>query len=296
MLPQGQLNRQLFEAVVRSAPSIRYIDLHGEGEPTLHPEFAMMMRELRALGIDVGFITNGLLVTQDMASVIVDLGVRSVGISLDTLDPHVAAELRGTGPQVPLTAAKALLSRRYNGCRPDVYFCAVLLRRTFLKFDDLIALSKDLGMSPPSAQPLQRKQDYVAHYPPELNGEQLSMEQTEWLQWYLKRRSEQRRMSGLRTYYEDLFVGREHEPCPFAQHSLYVRANGGVFPCCFCQTDLLRFGKATVDAGVEEVTCSPTRMALIAAFEDGETPDACKGCWVPCRSNQKWEESDTNVR
>jgi len=281
---QGRLSLRLFDSILKSTPAARYVDLHGEGEPTLHPGLPAMLTKVRSIGIKVGFITNGVLLTKGLAGTIVDVGVGSVGISLDTVDSQISSELRGVDVQVPIGAAQILLSHRDDPQHPDVYFCAVLLRTTFGRFSELVSLSRDLGMSPPSAQALQGKPDYAVHYPAELDCESISEAQSDWLRDYLRRRSLQRRERGLRTYYEDLFSGREHEPCPFVRSSLYVRYDGEVFPCCFCQSKEASFGRAEDDVGIDAVTHSSRRLATIAVFENGGIPDTCRGCWVPHRN------------
>ena len=74
------------------------------GEPLLRADLPELLGEAARLGLAVGFVTNGSLITEELAATIVDSGVFNVNVSLDSLDPAIHDRLRG----VAGTTAKAL--------------------------------------------------------------------------------------------------------------------------------------------------------------------------------------------
>jgi radical SAM protein with 4Fe4S-binding SPASM domain len=57
------------------------------GEPLLRPDWSKLAGRLRAKGIEVKVLTNGLAVDTTVASQLLDTGVSGVGVSLDGLEP-----------------------------------------------------------------------------------------------------------------------------------------------------------------------------------------------------------------
>jgi len=74
------------------------------GEPLLRADLPELLGEAARLGLAAGFVTNGTLITEEVATAIVDSGVFNVNVSLDSLDPAIHDRLRG----VAGTTVKAL--------------------------------------------------------------------------------------------------------------------------------------------------------------------------------------------
>jgi radical SAM protein with 4Fe4S-binding SPASM domain len=70
------------------------------GEPLLKPGILDLLRELRRLRFPFGMVTNGWLLTRDLARAVIDSGIGAITLSLDA-PPAVNDALRGPG-----TAAK----------------------------------------------------------------------------------------------------------------------------------------------------------------------------------------------
>lgn len=83
-MPQRHMEQDVFNAILESLPAGHCtVSLQGEGEPTLHPGFIIMAKQVRESGYTPYTITN--------CSRIDPAGVAAIfpqiGISLDTLDP-----------------------------------------------------------------------------------------------------------------------------------------------------------------------------------------------------------------
>src|SRR3954465_2234192 len=68
---EGALAYEDFLTLVDALPSLRRLTLQGLGEPRLSPHLLDMVRHAAGRGIHVGFNSNGVLLTRDMAEKLV---------------------------------------------------------------------------------------------------------------------------------------------------------------------------------------------------------------------------------
>ena len=61
---------------------------HGAGEPLLYPDLKELLNEASKIKhLATGFMTNGMLLTEDMAKLLVDLQINSIAFSIDGVNP-----------------------------------------------------------------------------------------------------------------------------------------------------------------------------------------------------------------
>jgi len=85
------------------------------GEPLTKPGILDLFRELQRLGFRYGMVTNGWLLTDDIARAIVDAGMFSITLSLDA-PPPLNDQLRGEGTTLAVfTAVERLHRAGYSG-------------------------------------------------------------------------------------------------------------------------------------------------------------------------------------
>jgi MoaA/NifB/PqqE/SkfB family radical SAM enzyme len=75
--------------------TIKMVALNFAGEPLLHPNFSGMLRWVANNGWTVGFTTNGMLLTEEIARTIIETGVAKIDISLDAVGPRVEQMRKG---------------------------------------------------------------------------------------------------------------------------------------------------------------------------------------------------------
>jgi pyruvate-formate lyase-activating enzyme len=69
------------------------VTILANGEPTLHPDFARMIRYARARGLRVNFFTNGLCLDEDVARVIVETGAEEMFCTISAASAETYAAL-----------------------------------------------------------------------------------------------------------------------------------------------------------------------------------------------------------
>jgi len=88
-IEEGDLDPALFEQLLPSLAHTRFLVLNGIGEPLLHPQLARMIVRARSVMPEksiIGFQSNGLLFTQDRATELVQAGLDTVCLSMDSLE------------------------------------------------------------------------------------------------------------------------------------------------------------------------------------------------------------------
>lgn len=97
-VPEQDMSRETFEAVLDRLDRPEAVTLTGWGEPLMHPRLFEFIDRLHARwpGVDVGFTTNGHLLTDGMIDKILARGVARVNVSLEELpwaDDHGATRV-----------------------------------------------------------------------------------------------------------------------------------------------------------------------------------------------------------
>src|ERR671917_984130 len=80
---EGALAYEDFLALVDELPELRKLTLQGLGEPLLSPHLVDMVRHAAERGVEVGFNTNGTLLTRPIAEELVSAGLGWLHVSLD---------------------------------------------------------------------------------------------------------------------------------------------------------------------------------------------------------------------
>ncbi len=111
---EGDMDYSLFLKILDDAsefPDLRMIYFGGIGEPTVHPRFMDMVREVKKRGFAVGISTNGFLLTEKRMKEIVDLPVDLIFMSLDTL-PVQPTGIGHVVPGITLDRIKRIVEMR----------------------------------------------------------------------------------------------------------------------------------------------------------------------------------------
>ena len=101
--PLGLMSLDLFGAILddarRCRKTIRWLTLHNDGEPLLHPDLATMIHMAKSSGAVeyVHFNTNGQLLTEETAAALVKAGLDDITVSIDALTQETFARVKRAG-------------------------------------------------------------------------------------------------------------------------------------------------------------------------------------------------------
>jgi len=284
-MPPVDLDLRTFDAALEAFPEAQQLELQGEGESLLHPQFFDMAARAGQRGLRISFITNGSLFSPETVERILDASFDKVIVSLDSLQPETFRRLRGAAlPKVLDGLGRLAERKRVRGLSgPAIGLTATILRSTLGEIPALLALGHRLGLDGGlGLQVLNLMEGYARHYPPELADEVIPARE---LDAHL---SELRSLptlgarldgsSPLRGFFPDLYQDLQpgSRRCPWLEHGAYVTAEGFVTPCCMIKdVAALALGKIGVDRLVKMAGGRDRMRQQIAA---GQTPGPCQGC------------------
>lgn len=149
--PLGWMSVERFERIVaglpaRSAAPVT-LTFGGFGEPLVHPQWRQLIALSRARDLRVEIITNGLLLDDEAAAAMVDLGVGQVTVSFDGGDAEAYAWMRGAHAEGALAAIHRLRdARRRSRHAVAVGVAAVVTRSNVAGLPALLEWASDLKL------------------------------------------------------------------------------------------------------------------------------------------------------
>lgn len=94
---KGYMDIKTYRKIIDDAviSNIDSINLHGFGEPLLHPNLIYMIQYAKEKGINnVSFNTNGVLLTEDISLKLIESGLDFIKISIDSIDKEIYKHMR----------------------------------------------------------------------------------------------------------------------------------------------------------------------------------------------------------
>lgn len=275
-MAQRDLDWTAFRNFLFAHPHLRHIELQGEGEPLLHPRFFDMVASARARGIRVSLITNGSLLSAERVERLLDAGVGSIHVSIESADPTRFQAIRGGKFQKVKDGLSLLIARRRERAltEPVVGLAVTVLKSTIGGLDDVARLYLELGLDGGIvAQPLQPMPVYSRHYDAAMTDEVLTKGDAGTLADLRAAFAEHmpvRRAEDF--FYRALFEGFDpaRDNCPWLERGAYLDAGGGIAGCCFMK-DQAGMCRDPGDAAIR-------RTALHDALARGDVPKDCAGC------------------
>ncbi|MBW6473601.1 MAG: SPASM domain-containing protein [Anaerolineaceae bacterium] len=149
--PMGSMDMLTFEKIlagIKGLDPLPTVFIGGFGEPLAHPQFLEMVAAARKLGAQVEFITNGILLSEEIVKTLVDLNVQRVWVSIDGATPSSYADVR-LGDELPLVTENLYQMQRVKvnkaRSRPRLGIAFVAMKKNIQDLPDVIRLGKNVG-------------------------------------------------------------------------------------------------------------------------------------------------------
>ena len=141
--PSLSLAPEVFGAAVMEAKPLGLSAIKWTGgEPTIHPDFPGLLRLQKEHGLVGRMETNGMEITPSLANLLLESGVKDIGVSLDGVVPDTHDAIRGVvgAYQRALTGFKNLVEA---GFKPQIVMS--LMQKNIPELDGLLDLAKRIG-------------------------------------------------------------------------------------------------------------------------------------------------------
>lgn len=279
----------LLEATFELAKTSNACSPFGLGESLLYPDIARVIRMYKSLGCFVVLVTNGMLLTENIAKELIMEGLDHLTISVDAADPSLFASIRrgaDLGKISENVATLNLIKRSLQRQNPFLALSAVVKRNNFYALPELIRLAQEWNVSFVMLNPIA-----VHKHIPEIQREGLTGSISQWRDT-LEICSEEAEQRGIKLDAQRLFsilnedspeeVYRNITPCPEPFRFMAIRANGDIFPCCSWDVnDPIAKVPRTRNISyrdLEKAWQSPPWQALREKIISGKYPQQCLDC------------------
>lgn len=147
--PRRLLTVEEFAGIAGQFPALRRVDLQGIGEPSLNPHLEGIIAWCAARAIEVGFVTNGVLLDRERIRELYAAGLSHMVFSMDSVDPEVYGRIRKGGRLESLLAAighAVALRREMQRQGPFIGVMAVAMKDNLEVLPALVAGVASLGV------------------------------------------------------------------------------------------------------------------------------------------------------
>ena len=147
----GSMTDATFARVLQAIQSVEprpTVFFGGLGEPLFHKNIASWIAQAKAAGATVELITNGTLLTEDMARALVASGLDNLWLSIDGATPESYADVR-LGAELPNIIENVMRLRRLRKgghfAKPEIDIAFVAMRRNLHELPEMLKLARRLG-------------------------------------------------------------------------------------------------------------------------------------------------------
>src|SRR4051812_20280274 len=142
----ASLSVETVREILDDLPSVRRLTLQGLGEPLLAPDLDDIVTEAVGRGLEVGFNTNGTLLSPGRAASLIAAGLDWIHVSIDGAHAETYAAIRHGGHlDTVVTNLRGLVAARAaaGSGRPWVQLNVVAMRANQDELEALVRLAAD---------------------------------------------------------------------------------------------------------------------------------------------------------
>lgn len=273
-LEQGVLRASQFSALLDNVPGVTAVEFTGEGEPLMNRDTPAMIRLCKERGLWVHLTSNGSRMTPERAELILDLGIDSFAVSLESVDPEGYARSRPGGRLDELEQAIAQLRRAMaaRGRGPELRLWVSLTRDSLPAIEQFFDYADRHGFDRVEFQTLNSLPAYARYYPEALNGQIPTRADIVAI---LDRPDLSDRARGALTELRQAFEGRT---CDRFTHGFSPNWQGQLSPCALLKVpDFASVGDLTT-VPLDQIWADEEFRRFRFALQHGVILESCAGC------------------
>jgi len=140
----GLMDASVWNALRPNLQDVTEIDFSGGGEPLIHPDLAEWIAEAKQARCRAGFLTNGSLLDETVASRMLDAGVDWIALSADGAKAETFEAIREGASFAQFCENVRRLTGMRMGTIPRVMFNFVMMPSNIDELQDIVRLAADL--------------------------------------------------------------------------------------------------------------------------------------------------------
>jgi MoaA/NifB/PqqE/SkfB family radical SAM enzyme len=289
-MPQQDIALDTFRSFIDQVEGLEGLELQGEGEPLLHPQFFDMVALAREKfpQLEVSMITNGSMFTQENIKQILDHGIARIFVSLESAKDEDFQRIRGGKLDRVRRGIRQLIAARNERSMqtPLIGLSVTVLRSTAGELEAGIPtfyrkLSLDGGIN---IQALQTMPQYTAIYGDSMHSEIVDRQAGNIVQRAisssvaLREAFSDRQKKSHIGFYERLYGSVDMRfQCPWLINGAYLSTDGKIVACCHIK-DYARHALGGINEGMEPVRIR--KQKIQETLNSGQIPEACAGCGI----------------
>ena len=143
---RGIMAQETWEAVRPHLSEILSVDFTGGGEPLLQPRLAEWIGDAKAAGCETGILTNGLLLNEERARLLIDAGLDWLCVSIDAASKEEYERIRIGSNFETVCQNLANVSKFRSRRVPETMINFVMMAANFHQLKDMVRLAERLGV------------------------------------------------------------------------------------------------------------------------------------------------------
>jgi MoaA/NifB/PqqE/SkfB family radical SAM enzyme len=143
---RGIMTPAVWEAIRPYLDRVQSIDFTGGGEPLLQPKLVEWIADAKNAGCETGFLSNGLLLTEEKLKKILDAGINWICISMDGADAEMYNKIRVGSNFDRVCENVANIARLRTGKIPKTMINFVLMDMNMHQMEAIVQLAARLGV------------------------------------------------------------------------------------------------------------------------------------------------------
>ena len=143
---RGIMTPEVWQAIRPYLDRVQSVDFTGGGEPLLQPRLPEWIADASSAGCETGFLSNGLLLTEEKLKKILDSGINWMCISMDGADAEMYNKIRVGSNFDRVCENVANTARLRTGHTPKTMINFVLMDINCHQMEDMVKLAARLGV------------------------------------------------------------------------------------------------------------------------------------------------------
>ncbi len=143
---RGIMTPAVWESIRPYLDRVQSVDFTGGGEPLLQPKLAEWIADATRTGCETGFLSNGLLLTEEKLKEILDAGINWICISMDGATAEMYNKIRIGSNFERVCENVANIARLRTGNIPKTMINFVLMDINSQQMEEIVQLAARLGV------------------------------------------------------------------------------------------------------------------------------------------------------